>query len=534
MTRIVGLLAVPATAAGYAEDLAALEARYVPVGERYTTAALTPGFRAIREVAEAVSIGVVLDSGQVAWGDCVAGECSGLAGRAPVFRTRDGVAAIEGLVAPALEGRELGSFRELAALVEGLGRARSPEDRQAPPAGRPDVADSARRALLAAPFRAMRAASRAEAGSPAEDGALPGGRLHPAVRYGASQALLAAMALDRGTTMAEVIAREWGLPWNPALVPPVSRPCPARVPTDRVRGTGQCPTERTVSDGKDSVRGRAQRSELSRRPVPLHAQCRYERQQDAEKMIVRRIASLPHALVEDLAEQVGLDGGKMTRYIRWLRDRIARLGGEDYRPTVHLDLNGALGRICDHQPGRMLGLIYGWKTAAGLYPLRLESPVFLGSREAQIEAMRTLKDYVRMRGLDVQLVAGEWVNSMEDVQAFLEAGAADAIQVKMPDLGGIQHAVDALLACKAAGVGAFLGGSDAETDLSARVAVHVALAADADLLMARPGMGVDEAISLAENEMARTLATIESRAGRPSPRPIRPAGSSPQRGEGAR
>lgn len=468
MTRIVRVLAVPATGGGYTEDLAALQARHVPLGERFTTPALTPGFRAIREVAEAVSIGLVLDSGQVAWGDCVAVSYSGLAGRDPVFRTRDGLAAIERLVAPALEGRELGSFRELAALVEGVGVV-PPSPARSGPLGLPPerrgegeegVADASRRALLSAPFRAMRAASRPEPASPDEPGILPGGRLHSAVRYGTSQALLAAVALDRGTTMAAVIAREWDLP-------------------------------------------------IPRQPVPLHAQCGHERQLNAEKMIVRRIASLPHGLVDNLPEQVGASGGELTRYIRWLRDRIARLAGEDYRPTIHLDLYGALGQIADHQPGRMLGQIFGWKTAAGPYPLRLECPVLLESREAQIQAMRTLKDYTRMRGLDVQLVADEWANSLEDIRAFLEAGAADVVQVKMPDLGGIHNAVDALLACKAAGAGAFLGGSYAETDLSARIAVHVALGAGADLFLARPGMGVDEAISLAQNEMARTLALIE-------------------------
>ncbi len=475
MTRIVRLLAVPATGAGYAEDLAALKARPVPLGERFAAPALTPGFRAVREVAEAVSAGVVLDTGQVAWGDCVAVSYSGLAGRDPIFRTQDGLAAIERLVASALVGRELGSFRELAALIDGLGVEPTPErqgERDQDAERGEGVADASRRALLSAPFRAMRAASRAGAAPPALEGReeriFPGGRLHSAVRYGISQALLAAVALDRGTTMAEVIAREWDLP-------------------------------------------------TPRQPVPLHAQCGHERQRNAEKMIVRRIASLPHVLVDNLAEQVGPSGAEMTRYIRWLRERIDRLGGEGYRPTVHLDLYGALGQIAEHQPGRMLGQIFGWKTAAGPYPLRLESPVLMEGREAQIEAMRTLKDYVRARGLDVQLAADEWANTLADIRAFLEAGAADAIQVKMPDLGSIHNAVDALLACKAAGVVAFLGGSYAETDLSARIAVHVALGAGADLLMARPGMGVDEAISLAQNEMARTLAVIESRSGGQAP-----------------
>jgi methylaspartate ammonia-lyase len=69
----------------------------------------------------------------------------------------------------------------------------------------------------------------------------------------------------------------------------------------------------------------------------------------------------------------------------------------------------------------------------------------------------------------------------------------------------------AVLACKAGGVGAFLGGSCAETDISARVAVHVALATRPDLIMAKPGMGVDEGIMLVQNEMARPLTWIRVR-----------------------
>lgn len=101
---------------------------------------------------------------------------------------------------------------------------------------------------------------------------------------------------------------------------------------------------------------------------------------------------------------------------------------------------------------------------------------------------------------------------LDDIRAFVAAVAVDMVQIKMPDLGGIHNAVEAVRPCKAAGVGAFLGGSYAETDLSARVSVHVALATGADLLLARPGLGVDEAISLTLNEMTRVLAAIhESR-----------------------
>ena len=170
-----------------------------------------------------------------------------------------------------------------------------------------------------------------------------------------------------------------------------------------------------------------------------------------------------------------------------------------------------MGLIFENNLGRVLGQLYALESAVQPYRLRVESPVIMESREAQIEAMKTLRDYVRFRKMRVQLVADEWANTLDDIQAFVDAGAADMIQVKMPDLGSVHNTVEAVLACKAGGVAAFLGGSCAETDLSARVSVHVALATQPDILMAKPGMGVDEAISLVQNEMARVLAWIRVR-----------------------
>jgi methylaspartate ammonia-lyase len=482
VTLIARVLAVPATGAGYYEDLAALHAGYIPLPERFTASPVTPGFRAVREVAEAVSIGLVLDDasidflrtgseragrgGPVAWGDCVAVSYSGRAGRDPAFRTDEGLAAIQRVVAPVLEGRPLTGFRELAAEVDALTETIEVE-RPLAPSPRSASLDLAqdgqgegvsRRALLTAPARLWEAAR----GEDSTERVAEERRLHTAIRYGVSQALLRAVALARGVTMAEAIADEWALP-RPDV------------------------------------------------PVPIHAQSGHERHYQAEKMMVRRIASLPHGLMENVAEQVGPDGDEMTRYIRWLSGRIGELGGEGYCPTIHLDVYGALGQLHGDQLGRMLGQLYAWELAAKPYPLRIESPVLLESRQAQIETMKTLREYARLRKMTVQLVADEWANTLDDIRAFVDAGAADMIQIKMPDLGSIHNTVEAVLACKAGGVGAFLGGSYAETDLSARVAVHVALATRPDLLMARPGMGVDEAISLTQNEMARTLACIRAR-----------------------
>jgi methylaspartate ammonia-lyase len=287
--------------------------------------------------------------------------------------------------------------------------------------------------------------------------------LHTAIRYGVSQALLKAVALSRGLTMTEVITEEWALPRPDA-------------------------------------------------PIPIHAQSGGERYLNADKMILRRVASLPHGLVDDIGEQVGEDGVKLIRYVRWLADRIQTLGTDDYHPTIHLDVHGALGQCFENNLGRVLGQLYSMELAAQPYALRIECPVMLESREAQIESLKTLREYVQFRKMNVQLVADEWANTLEDIQAFIDAQAVDMIQVKMPDLGSVHNSVDAVLACQEGGVGAFLGGSCAETDLSARVAVHVALATRPDIIMAKPGMGVDEAITVVQNEMTRTLAWIRARA----------------------
>ena len=105
----------------------------------------------------------------------------------------------------------------------------------------------------------------------------------------------------------------------------------------------------------------------------------------------------------------------------------------------------------------------------------------------------------------VQLVADEWANTVDDISAFNAAGAADVVQIKTPDLGVLHHTVDAILDCKAHDVVAHVGGSCAETERSAQVSAHVAIGADADQMLAKPGMGVDEGLSIVRNEMVRML-----------------------------
>ncbi len=144
--------------------------------------------------------------------------------------------------------------------------------------------------------------------------------------------------------------------------------------------------------------------------------------------------------------------------------------------------------------------------AARPYALRVEHPVDAGGRAEQIRAFVALRKLLADAGSSVQIVADEWANTVEDIRAFNRAHAADVIQIKAPDLGPVHDIVDAVLDCRAHGVVAHLGGSCCETERSAQVCVHIALATGADQLLAKPGMGVDEGLSIVRNEMARAIA----------------------------
>ena len=80
------------------------------------------------------------------------------------------------------------------------------------------------------------------------------------------------------------------------------------------------------------------------------------------------------------------------------------------------------------------------------------------------------------------------------------------IQIKTPDLGGINNTIEAVLYCKERGIGAYQGGTCNETDRSAQVCVNCAMATQPVQILAKPGMGVDEGFMIVYNEMERILA----------------------------
>ncbi|MCU1489028.1 MAG: Methylaspartate ammonia-lyase [Acidimicrobiaceae bacterium] len=409
---ITDVVCVPVQGGFFTDDQAAVASGAARDGFGYAGAPKTPGFTRVRQPAEALSILLVLDDGAVAVGDCAAVQYAGAGGRDPVFLAADAASTIDALVAPSLVGRELTSFREVAAATDAL-----------------------------------------------ESGGLP---LHSAIRYGVTQALLDAVAQVERRTMAEVVRDEYA--------------------------TG-----------------------VELRPVPMFVQSGDERYDNVDKMILKRVDVLPHGLINNVATKVGADGQLFADYVAWVRDRIQRLGEPGYRPTLHFDTYGTLGAAFGGDLAQTANYLARLGEVAAPFRLRLEHPIDGGSRTRQIELMGSLRQRLVQLGSSTQIVADEWCNTLDDIDAFIAAGAADMIHVKMPDLGGINNTIEALLKVRRAGLVSYCGGSCTETDRSAQVSAHVAMACGADQVLAKPGMGVDEGLMIVGNEMARVMALTARR-----------------------
>ncbi|MDJ0105284.1 methylaspartate ammonia-lyase [Rhodococcus erythropolis] len=242
------------------------------------------------------------------------------------------------------------------------------------------------------------------------------------------------------------------------------------------------------------------------RAVPVFTQSGDDRYGSVDRMVLKRADFLPHGLFNDVESKFGTQGELFLEYVSWLRDRVRTVAGAaSYSPTFHFDIYGCAGDAFERDTARIVDFFAKVVEAAHPYALRIEHPLDAGDRGSQIREMAALRAALRDRGLPVEIVADEWCNTLDDINAFVEAGAADVIHVKTPDLGSIANSAVALAMVKAAGLVGYCGGTCNETERSAQVSAHVAMAANADEILAKPGMGVDEALMVVRNEMVRAV-----------------------------
>ena len=280
---------------------------------------------------------------------------------------------------------------------------------------------------------------------------------HTAIRYGVTQACLDAVAKSNKKMMAQIVAREYGLSMSDSL-------------------------------------------------IPIFSQSGDDRYNNVDKMILKGADVLPHALVNNITK-LGHKGEKLLEYVEWLRNRIIKLASTKlYQPVIHIDVYGVLGIALEHKFEDIVDFMAKAQKMADPFKIRIEGPVDMGSREAQVEALAKLVHMMEPRGIDVEIVADEWCNTFEDVKIFTDNRAGHMAQIKTPDLGGINNTIEAVLYCKKNGMGAYLGGTCNETDRSGQVCTHIAMATQPDQMLAKPGMGVDEGYMIVYNEMNRILA----------------------------
>ena len=416
--KIVNVVCSAGRTGFYFDDQRAIKGGARHDGVFYVGNPVTEGFRSVRQAGESISVMLVLEDGQVAYGDCAAVQYSGAGGRDPLFLAEDFIPVIDKYIKPALVGREADDFRGLAAMMEAI--------------------------------------------------QVDGKRLHTAIRYGVSQALLDAVAKATGRMMCEVVADEYGC---------------------------------TVSET----------------PIPIFTQSGDDRYDNADKMIIKGAAVLPHALINNVEAKLGKNGELLAEYVAWLRDRIlANRTSEDYLPVFHIDVYGTIGAIFGNNNYKdRADYIEKLGALAKPFHLRIEGPMDCDSdRETQMIALAGLTRELDERGCDVELVADEWCNTLEDIKLFADNRAGHMVQIKTPDLGGINNTIEAVLYCKEKGIGAYQGGTCNETDRSAQVCVHCAMATKPVQILAKPGMGVDEGFMIVYNEMNRIIAMRRAKAGK--------------------
>ncbi|MGY3573061.1 methylaspartate ammonia-lyase [Bradyrhizobium sp. USDA 4504] len=286
-------------------------------------------------------------------------------------------------------------------------------------------------------------------------------RLPLAIEYGVSQALLRAAAHLARTTLAEVICSEFSLP-------------------------------------------------VPERRVPIYAQSGDSRELNVDKMILKSVDVLPHGLINS-REKFGASGVTFREFVRWVAKRITEIGEPGYHPVLHFDLYGWIGLEIGMSAQRIADYIAMVADDIPGYRLHIECPADFGSTDTQLEEYAKIVAILDKRGTGARIVVDEQCNTLDDIRRFAEAKAAHLVQIKMPDVGSIADSAKAVLVCKENRVGAYVGGSCTETDLSARAAVNIALATQADMMLARPGMGVDEGISIVGNEQNRLLSILAYR-----------------------
>ena len=322
--KILDVVCSAGRTGSYFDDQRAIKKGAGHDGVFYIGEPVTEGFTSIRQAGESISVMIILEDGQIALGDCAAVQYSGAGGRDPLFLAKDFIPVIDKYIKPQLVGKEANDFRGLCAMMEAI--------------------------------------------------QVEGKRLHTAIRYGVSQAILDAVAKATGRLMCEVVADEYGC---------------------------------TVSET----------------PIDIFTQSGDDRYDNSDKMIIKGAQVLPHALINHVETKLGPKGEKLAEYVEWLRNRILTMRtSESYNPILHIDVYGTIGAAFGNNNYKaMADYIEELGKIAKPLHLRIEGPMDCDvDVPTQMKALAALTAELDARGCDVELVADEWCNTLEDIKLFAD------------------------------------------------------------------------------------------------------------------
>lgn len=412
--KIIDVILTKSYTGFYFDDQKAIKNGADHDGFMYVGEPMTEGFQKVRQAGEAISIQLILEDGTVGYGDCAAVQYSGAGGRDPLFLASDFIPFMEKEIVPQLIGEDVEKFRPLAEKYDRM--------------------------------------------------LINGKRLHTAIRYGITQALLNATANSKRITMAEVIRDEYN-----------------------------------VEKGEYKA-------------IPVFTQSGDDRYDNSDKMIIKEADVLPHALINNVDSKLGRKGEKLLAYVAWLRDRILKWRArEDYNPIFHIDVYGTIGLAFNNDVDKMFNFLLEVEKTAKPFHIRIEGPVDTGDREGTMLLEKALTEKLDAAGSKLEIVADEWCNTLEDIKYFADNHAGHVLQIKTPDLGGVNNVAEAILYCNEKGVGSYCGGTCNETNISAQTTTNIAIACRASQCLAKPGMGVDEGYMIVKNEMNRVIAAANKR-----------------------
>ena len=308
--KIVDVILTKSYTGFYFDDQKAIKAGAGHDGFMYIGNPLTEGFRSVRQAGEVISIQLVLEDGTIGYGDCAAVQYSGAGGRDPLFLAEDFIPFMEKEIVPQLIGEDVSAFRPLAEKYDRMH--------------------------------------------------INGKRLHTAIRYGITQALLNATANSRRITMAEVIREEYNINKGEYL------------------------------------------------PIPVFTQSGDDRYDNADKMIIKHADVLPHALINHVGTKLGEHGEILLQYIGWLRDRIIKYRSDpNYSPIFHIDVYGTIGLAFNYDVEKMLSYLLECEKQAAPFRIRIEGPIDTGDREGTMQYEKTLTAKLIAAGSKLEIVADE-------------------------------------------------------------------------------------------------------------------------------